>query len=105
MPSIIKRESDGKLAVFDGVWKWRIGTNSPNYVARSFPGIKTVVQPDWFWDAVPDAGNTEYRVGRYLDSKNSETLAIVRDIQETVDNPVPGTPGTVPDHTHGGVES
>lgn len=80
MPTIIKRESNGALAVYNGVFKWRIGTNSPNYVARAFPGIATVVEPDWFFDAIPDAGNVDYRTTRYLDSKNSETLGIVREI-------------------------
>ena len=84
MPTIIKRESDGKLAVYNGVFKWRIGTNSPNYVARAFPGVATVVEPDWFWDGVPDAGNLAYRAETYLDSKNSETLGIVREIWNVV---------------------
>lgn len=78
--SIIKRQSNGSLAVYDGTNKWRIGSNTVNYVLRSFPNAKTVIQPDWFWDAVPDAGDIEFRVQRYLDSKNSETLELVRDL-------------------------
>lgn len=106
MPAIMKRKSNGSLAVTDGVWKWRIGSNTPAHVAKLFPGIKTVVIDDWYWDAVPDAGSAEYRIERYLDSKNSETLGIVREIKEDVDalSSRPGIPGVVPDHTHGGVE-
>lgn len=80
MPTIIRRESNGALAVYNGVYKWRIGSNSPTYVARAFPGIATVNEPDWFWDAIPDAGNVDYRITRYLDAKNSETLGLVREI-------------------------
>lgn len=109
MPTIIKRVPGGQLAVYNGVTKWRIGSNSPNYVARAFPGIKTVEEPDWFFDAIPDAGNIEYRVERYLDSKNSENLGLLRGIDGKVDTLVDREPGggALPNHTHvaGGVDS
>ena len=126
MPTIIKCESTGRLAVYNGVSKWVIGSNTPNYVARAFPGIKTVNEPQWFFDGIPDAHSTEQnsylaavrtnwlantwagdvprRVWAYknVEIEARDTYQILRDAEAKAGS---GGDGPVADHTHtpGGV--
>lgn len=124
MLAIIKRENTGQLAVYNGVWKWPIGPNSPNHVIGVFPGTPTKTVAGWFFDAIPDsketrdlsylaAVRTDYlanhlglagrlddmprRVWAYKnpDLETRDTYQILRDIDAKESGG-----GTDPDHTH-----